>query len=163
MKRIASLTAVVILPLALAACTPGTNSNTNTVVLDLVNEATNTAPALNQNVNSSAPTNSNAATGNVNTPTNVNTSVAQSISITSAGFSPSTVTVKAGTVVTWTNSSGRDVRIASDPHPTHTALPELDSSTLATGGTYSFTFTRVGTWGYHDHLGPTLEGVIIVQ
>ncbi|MDP2789851.1 MAG: cupredoxin domain-containing protein [bacterium] len=162
MKRFAYLAGAVGLSIALAACTSATNSNTNTVILDLVNEATNTAPVLNQNANSSAVLNTNSA-ANSNVAANVNTNAAIAVSITSSGFSPNTVTVKAGTVVTWTNSSGGDIRVASDPHPTHTDLPGLDSSTLGNGDSYSFTFTKVGTWGYHDHLDPILKGSVTVQ
>lgn len=158
---------IVVLPLALAACTPGSNSNTNAVVLDLVNEATNTASALNQSAsagNANAVLNTNGAVnGNTNAAANTNTSSPITVYITSTGFSPSTVTVKAGTVVTWTNSSGGSVEVASDPHPTHTNLPGFVSSALGNGASYSFTFTKVGTWGYHDHLHPTVEGTVIVQ
>ncbi len=160
MKRLALIAGAIALSVALAACTPATNSNSNTAVIDLVNDVANTAPVVTQDANG----NTNAAT-NSSTPAaaNVNTSTATAITITSSGFSPSAVTVKAGTVVTWTNSSGADVRVASDPHPTHTDLPELDSSTLANGDSYSFTFTKVGTWGYHDHFEPTLKGSVTVQ
>ena len=176
MKRIAYLASVAVLPLALAACTPATNSNTNTAVIDLVNEPTNTAAGLNQpggagsgsagNVNSNTNTalNTNAASNsNTNAVANTNTNTATVVTITSSGCTPSTVTVKAGTVVTWTNASGVDVRVSSDPHPTHTDLPGLDSSTLSNGDSYSFTFTKVGTWGYHDHFDPTTKGSVTVQ
>lgn len=141
-------------------------SNTNTVVLDLTNAATpakgGSASGGNSNTNSTANTNA-PSSSNTNAAANVNASTGVAVSITSSGSSPSTVTVKAGTVVTWTNSSGGDIRVASDPHPTHTDLPGLDSSTLANGDSYSFTFTKVGIWGYHDHLDPTVKGSVTVQ
>jgi plastocyanin len=164
MKRIAYTIGVVALSFALVACGSSPNGNTNTVVLDLVNASavvhsvTNTSTSTNGNGNTNA-----AANGNTNAAGNTNTSTAVAVSITAAGFSPSTVTVKAGTVVTWTNASGADARVASDPHPTHTDLPALDSATLATGDSYSFTFTKVGTWGYHNHEAPTRRGSVIVQ
>ena len=173
MKRFFFVLSAVSLSVGLAACTSATNSNTNTVVLDLVNEATNTAPALNQ----SAPAGTVNATLNTNAVVNgntpggagsgsagkTNTSTTTAITITPTGFSPSTVTVKVGTVVTWTNSSGDTARVSSDPHPTHTSLPGFDSTTLAAADTYAYTFTKVGTWGYHNHEDPALTGTVIVQ
>ena len=77
------------------------------------------------------------------------------IDITSAGFSPAAITVKSGTVVTFKNLDSAQHWPASNPHPTHTDLPGFDAlKGLATGETYSFTFTQVGTWGFHDHLNP---------
>lgn len=166
MKRIAAILAVLLLPFVLAACTSGTNSNTNTVVLDLVNEATNTAVILNQNANSNtnAAANVNAqANSNANMAANVNASTGTAVRITTSGFSPSTVTVKVGTVVTWTNGSGDTARVSSDPHPTHTTLPGFDSTSLGGDETYTFTFTKVGTWGYHNHEDPAMTGTVIVQ
>ncbi|MEK7518418.1 MAG: hypothetical protein AAB424_02420 [Patescibacteria group bacterium] len=158
MKRIVYFIGALALPIVLAACTSATNSNTNTAVIDLVNEPTNTATSLNQNVNTGTVVN-----GNTNATLNTNSSATTAITITSSGFSPSAFTVKAGAVVTWTNNSGVDIRVSSDPHPTHTDLPGLDSASLGSGDSYSFTFTKVGTWGYHDHFDPTVKGSVTVQ
>lgn len=168
MKRFIIILGAVLIPVTLAACAPAKNANTNTVKLDLVNEAANVNTGT--NTNPVANTNSLLANSNVNASTSSNqntnastTSAGQSVSVISSGYSPATVTVKAGTVVTWTNNSGGNIFIASDPHPTHTDLPALSSGTVANGGTYSFTFTQKGTWGYHDHLDPTTKGTVIVQ
>jgi plastocyanin len=87
------------------------------------------------------------------------------IDITSSGFSPSHVKVTSGTIVTFKNTGTKLHWPASDPHPTHTDLPGFDSlKGLANGETYSFTFTKAGTWGLHDHLIPTLTAdVTVVQ
>ena len=86
------------------------------------------------------------------------------IDITGTGFSPSTITVKSGTQVIFKNSDTNLHRPASNPHPTHTDLPGFDAlHDLASGETYSFTFSKVGTWGFHDHLNPlTYHGSIVV-
>lgn len=82
---------------------------------------------------------------------------------TDAGFSPASVTVNAGDTVVWANNGDRPAWPASDDHPTHTKLPGFDSLRgLAKGETYSYRFTRQGTWGYHDHLRPALAGSVTV-
>lgn len=86
------------------------------------------------------------------------------VSITDAGFSPATLTVKAGTTVTFVNNGTGPHWPASDPHPIHTDLSGFDAKRgLNPGETYSFTFTTVGTHGMHDHLHPSAKGSIIVQ
>ena len=86
------------------------------------------------------------------------------VTITDAGFSPSTITVKPGTTVTFVNDGQGPHWPASNPHPTHTDLPGFDAKhALATGETYSFVFQKIGQWGYHDHLNPSTMGVVIVQ
>lgn len=88
------------------------------------------------------------------------------IDITSAGFSPADITVKSGTVVTFKNLDTAPHWPASNPHPTHTDLPGFDAlKALANGESYSFTFTQVGKWGFHDHLNPATNhgSVTVVQ
>ncbi len=85
------------------------------------------------------------------------------ISISDTGFSPATVRVKAGTTVTFTNNGQALHWPASNPHPVHTDLPGFDAKRgLATGESYSFTFTKVGTWGFHDHLNTIMKGSVVV-
>lgn len=85
-------------------------------------------------------------------------------------FTPQSLRVPAGTRVTFVNESGleRPLYIASDPHPTHENYPGLDARTTG-GGTppqpganQSFTFTRRGIWGYHDHNSPAATGTVEV-
>ncbi len=94
------------------------------------------------------------------------------ITATDAGFSPSTLTVKRGTTVTFKNNSSMNVWPAANPHPIHTSYPEgggcvgsaFDACRgLAPGESWSFTFNDVGTWGYHDHLHSRDKGTVIVQ
>lgn len=86
------------------------------------------------------------------------------ISISDTSFVPATGRVAAGTTVTFINNGQALHWPASDPHPVHTGLPGFDAKKgLATGEEYSFTFSKVGTWGFHDHLNPTLTGSIIVE
>jgi plastocyanin len=96
------------------------------------------------------------------------------VEITSAGYSPSTVTVKAGDIVTWVNMDSAPHWIASASHPTHTVYPETGGcigSTfdackgLAQGESWSFTFNQKGSWNYHDHLNPQAPffGKVVVE
>ncbi len=85
------------------------------------------------------------------------------VSIMNSKFDPAEVTVNAGDTVVWTNKEVNSHQIASDPHPTHILLPDLESGILATNQTYSFKFTEKGTFTYHDHLNPAITGTIIVQ
>jgi plastocyanin len=83
------------------------------------------------------------------------------VAYTDAGFSPSTVTVSVGTTVVWQNNSPNCMWVASNPHPTHTDLPELDSGACAQ--TYQFTFNKTGSWGYHNHFAASQTGIVVVQ
>jgi plastocyanin len=91
------------------------------------------------------------------------TSTDTTITYTSSGFSPSPVTIKKGTKVTFVNNSSANFQPASGPHPAHTNYPEFDPKrAVAAGSSWTFTFDKVGTWPYHDHLNPTRFGQIIV-
>jgi plastocyanin len=82
---------------------------------------------------------------------------------TASGFSPSPVTVKSGTMVSFVNESSSVMWVASDPHPSHTLLPGFDElKSVEKGGTYEYTFAKVGTWTYHNHINPTAKGTVIV-
>lgn len=81
-----------------------------------------------------------------------------------SGFSPASLTVKAGDTVTFKNDSSKMMWVASTPHPTHTDLPGFDGlKGIANGETYSYTFAKMGTWKFHNHLFPKDGGSIIVQ
>ncbi len=101
------------------------------------------------------------------TPTPTRPAVAPTVKIityTDNGFSPATLTIKAGDNVLFKNNSPKDFWPASAPHPTHTNYPEFDAKRgIASGATYSFTFTRIGSWKYHNHLNPASIGTITVQ
>ena len=89
-------------------------------------------------------------------------------------FSPSEVTIKKGGTVTFNGVAG--MWVASAQHPTHTGYDGTSRTqhcaagyTGATpfdqckqGATYSFTFDKVGTWPYHDHMNAAAFGKIVV-
>lgn len=98
-------------------------------------------------------------------PASVGTVTGQaSITMSETGFSPATLTVKAGTAVSFVNNGQAAHWPASDVHPTHQLLPDFDAKHgLATGEAYSYTFTKPGTWECHDHLMPQHTCVITVS
>lgn len=85
------------------------------------------------------------------------------VTLTSNGFSPSKLTIKAGQIVTWVNKSGEAAIINSDPHPTHTNYAPLNLGNFPEGGTLTLTFDKAGTFGFHNHLNPSERGTITVQ
>lgn len=85
------------------------------------------------------------------------------VTYTESGFAPTTVTVKKGTTVTFVNSSTGGMWVASDVHPTHQLLPGFDQlKSVAKNGMYEYSFEKVGTWKYHNHMKPTDFGGVTV-
>ena len=89
-------------------------------------------------------------------------------------FSPSTVSIAKGGTVTFT-STGGNMWVASNAHPQHTGYsgttrtqhcPDTSGTVFdqcAPGTSFSMTFQKAGTWGYHDHLNASLGGTVLVQ
>jgi plastocyanin len=93
-----------------------------------------------------------------------NTVTSPTVVYTNDGFTPAELTVKTGTMVTFINQSDASMWIASAPHPAHTLYPEFDEkASVAKGGSYSFTFDKVGTHPYHNHVLLGKYGKIIVE
>ena len=79
------------------------------------------------------------------------------VSIDNFSFGPQTLTVKAGTTVTWTNRDDIPHGIASS----NNAFKK--SGALDTDESYSFTFTTPGTYQYFCYLHPHMFGSIVVE
>lgn len=82
----------------------------------------------------------------------------------SSGFAPKTITIKKGETVVFENKTGKSASVASDNHPDHLIYPEFDQyKTDQRGKTeFRFTFDKVGTWKYHDHLNASMGGTVVV-
>ena len=80
-----------------------------------------------------------------------------SVSIDNFTFGPQTLTVKAGTTVTWTNKDDIPHGIASS----NNAFTK--SRALDTDDSYSFTFTTPGTYQYFCYIHPHMVGTVVVQ
>ena len=86
------------------------------------------------------------------------------VDYTNSGFTPKSITVKVGDSVTWGNKSTKSMWVASAVHPTHQELPGFDQlAGVEANGEYTYTFSKAGNWKYHNHLGPSDTGVVIVQ
>ena len=90
------------------------------------------------------------------------------ITITSSGVSPKTLTVSPGTQVTFLNSDSRPHDMASDPHPTHENCTAINQVGVLAAGQSRQTgnLNTVRSCGYHDHSLPqntSLLGTIVVQ
>lgn len=82
---------------------------------------------------------------------------ADAIAIDNFTFTPQTLTVKAGTNVTWTNRDDIPHGIASD----NNAFAK--SKALDTDDSYSFTFATPGTYKYFCYVHPHMTGTIVVE
>ncbi len=118
---------------------------------------------------SKKPTSSNNSSTNTNTSTNNSTTASDSVTVTytDSGFTPSSVTLKKGGTLTWKNDASDQVQIGVNPHPVHTGNRAITNGEftldLNPGDTKTITINDTGTFGYHDHLDPTISGTIIVQ
>ena len=82
---------------------------------------------------------------------------ASAVSIDNFTFVPQTLTVKAGTTVTWTNKDDIPHEIAS----ANNAFTR--SKAMDTGDSYSHTFNTPGTYQYFCYLHPKMVGTIVVE
>ncbi|HLZ14476.1 MAG TPA: cupredoxin domain-containing protein [Candidatus Saccharimonadales bacterium] len=78
------------------------------------------------------------------------------------GFTPATLTLKAGTEVVWRNADVATHAVASNPYPADTTVPGLHSKDISPGGSYTYTPTASGTIHYHDDIQPSSNGTITV-
>src|SRR5215469_12911018 len=78
------------------------------------------------------------------------------VKIDNFSFSPQTITVAAGTTVTWTNRD--DI-----PHTVVSNDGVFKSKVRDTDEKFSFTFTKAGTYDYFCSVHPKMTGKVIVQ
>lgn len=83
---------------------------------------------------------------------------ANTVSMSGSAFKPATITVSAGTTVTWKNDDGY----------THTSTSDTgvwDSGNIGGGASASIKFNTAGTFPYHcTYHGPMgMKGTVIVQ
>ncbi|HEX6478855.1 MAG TPA: plastocyanin/azurin family copper-binding protein [Ktedonobacteraceae bacterium] len=110
--------------------------------------------------------NSSNATAPVatNTPANSGSGSAVMIMNDSSGsfaFSPTTLTIKVGTTVTWKNVPSVAHTVTSDDGKSFDS--GSNNPIAAQSGTYSFTFTKPGTYAYHCSFHPFMKATIVVQ
>ncbi len=79
----------------------------------------------------------------------------------SFAFSPASLTIKAGTTVTWKNTTAASHTVTSDDGKSFDS--GASNPIIAQTGMFSFTFTTPGTFAYHCAIHPTMKATIIVQ
>lgn len=78
------------------------------------------------------------------------------VSIENYAFKNPTITIPAGSTVSWSNKD-------DDPHTVTADNGAFDSKGLANGDTYHHTFAHAGRYAYHCALHPFMHGVVIVN
>ena len=96
---------------------------------------------------------------------------------TPTGFVPQSVTIRSGQKVTFVNDTTSAMWVGADEHPTHTEFDGTDRATHCSGSytgptpfdqcqagpTYTFVFTKAGTYDYHNHSSSQFSGTVVVQ
>lgn len=118
--------------------------------------STNTLPETNNSA-SSSPTPTSASDASESNASETSSVENITVDIRNFSFNPSTLTVKKGTKVTWTNSDNVAHTVTSDSGNL------LNSATLSPGQSFSFIFTNPGSINYHCAIHPTMKGKIIIQ
>jgi plastocyanin len=77
------------------------------------------------------------------------------VAIDNFAFSPATLNAKVGQKVTWTNKQGVAHTVTADAGAFNHPMPS--------GATFSFTFTKAGTFAYHCTIHPSMHGTIVVS
>jgi plastocyanin len=77
------------------------------------------------------------------------------VNIDGFAFVPATLTVSAGTTVTWTN---RD----EEPHTVAASDGSFHSPGMGTGATFTHTFGTAGTFDYVCSIHPMMHGTVVV-
>lgn len=79
------------------------------------------------------------------------------VKIDNFNFSPSPLTVPAGSTVTWTNQDDVPHNVVSAEGKT------LKSPVLDTDEKFSYTFTKAGVYPYYCAIHPKMNGKVVVQ
>jgi amicyanin len=114
----------------------------------------NTAATSHDMANMDMGEQSSQSTGNSNSTSDASTT--NTVTIADYEYAPKNITVKKGTTVTWTNqdSVAHTVTAKAGSGP--------DSSLLAKGQSYSYTFNNVGSFDYYCKPHPYMTGTVTV-
>lgn len=102
------------------------------------------------------------------------------VTLTDTGFTPASVTVARGETVRFINDSSRGMWVGSDEHPTHTEYDGTSTrehcangmntassfdqcASVAKGDFWDYTFKKSGTFDFHNHVGASNTGTIVVE
>ncbi|MBI2629438.1 cupredoxin family copper-binding protein [Candidatus Pacearchaeota archaeon] len=121
------------------------NSNTNTNL-----PYSNTQPSTNTETNANPPVTNASANPTTSTPKTYD------VEIKNFAFSPSSLTIKKGDSVRWTNRDSVEHTATSDNNA-------FDSSLLSNDESFTFTFNEAGEFSYHCTPHPYMKAKIIVE
>jgi nitrite reductase (NO-forming) len=150
----------------------GNNNNGNGNDGDGQTEVTQNATMLNTSASSGNTTgNGTMMAGNSTTGGNQTGASGTEIIISPGSSSPSntkffeppTATVKAGTTVTWKNADSTLHTVTSGSAEGGEPGADFDSSYLAGGKTFQWTFSTPGTFDYFCTLHPYMKGQVVVN
>jgi plastocyanin len=85
------------------------------------------------------------------------TELKASVELKGNQYTPSSLTVKKGTLVVWTNKDSERHTVTVD-----TASDSDNHPILLPGDTYSTLFSEPGTYSYHCDFHPNMKGTVIV-
>ena len=85
-----------------------------------------------------------------------NQASATEIAIQNFAFIPSSITIKAGDTLRWTNRDSAPHTVSSDDNT-------FESGTMNQGQTFQFTFKTPGTYAYHCSVHPNMKATVVVQ
>jgi plastocyanin len=93
-------------------------------------------------------------------PVTISDAVAH-VTVESGGLTPSTVKVKKGQQIVWTNNDVTPHHLTAD----QSELPSFDTpEPLEQGDSYAYIFDKVGTYRYYDAADPQrLQGTVTVE
>ncbi|HEU5239083.1 MAG TPA: cupredoxin family copper-binding protein [Pyrinomonadaceae bacterium] len=151
-RKLLLVTVTSLLSLFLGACSQSgadSSGSSGTQSTTAPNAATNSNTDMSKMEMPAKP--SPAAGKDMATPSTPNQVMVENFS-----FQPGTLTVKAGTTVTWVNHD-------DEPHTVNENNKTFKSGTLDTDAKFSYKFTSPGTYSYFCSLHPRMTGQIIVK
>ena len=148
----AALAAVLVIPLAW--CSGGTGTTSDAPLSITVASDVSGTPGMQGHAMSGMP-------GMTSMPTTAGAPSAPAptgpaVNIENFAFNPPTLTVPAGTTVTWTNKD-------EEPHNVVSEDGAFRSPGMDAQGTFSYQFTKAGTYKYVCGIHPFMKATVVVQ
>lgn len=131
-----------------------------------------------------APTDTGIAPTTSEGVTDAGTSVAEArthtVTYADDGFAPAALEIAIGDTIEFVNQSSGDLWVAADEHPTHTSYDGTSAREHCADGTnasgsfdqcarsgpgisWSYTFTKAGSFDYHNHARAADGGTVVVR
>lgn len=85
------------------------------------------------------------------------TEAIDTITLTSSGFEPQSVSVKKNKVVIWINKTGAETAVKSN------SFAPLNLGRFPDGSSVQLIFDKAGTYKYYNELSPDQTGTVIVE